>query len=457
MSQIIQEARFTCALGAQQSVLGIPRAIPIIHAGPGCSARQFGFLGGAAGYQGEGYSGGGQIPCTNSTQSEVVFGGEKKLAGLIDATLEVMDGDLYVVLAGCTAGIVGDDVAQVAADHSTKEKKVIGVDTAGFRGNNYKGHNLVLEGLINQYVGDIDDEIEVQKGLVNVFSVVPYQNVNWRGDLEEIKRILEGIGLTVNILFGYSSKGAKEWKSIPKAELNIVLSPWVGLNAAKLCQSKYGTPYLHEPILPVGLKDTSAFLRRVADKLSLDEDKVNSFIKKEEDRYKQYFVAAGDLFSDLAAYLPYDAYIAGDDIYGLGTLSFLEKELGINVVKFYDTAEPSKVSQKIIATTLESIGQGYGEKVTYEADGVLIRQGIESSIKERKNKSLILGSGWDKELAAKTDSILIYQNLPIVDTVVVSRTFVGYNGGLRLLEEIYSGLFNKGVITNTTHGDDAKI
>ncbi len=457
MSQIIQSARFSCALGAQQSILGIPRVVPIIHAGPGCSARQFQFLGGGAAYQGEGYCGGGQIPSTNSSQSEVVFGGEKKLATLIDSTLDIMDGDLYVVLAGCTAGIVGDDVAQVASDHSTKDKKVIGVDTAGFRGNNYKGHNLVVEGIIEQFVGDIDDEPEVEKGLVNVFSVIPYQNVNWRGDLEEIKRILEGIGLKVNILFGYGSSGASEWKKIPNAELNIVLSPWVGLGAAKLAQRKYGTPYLHEPVLPVGLKATSAFLRRVGKELSLDSDKVNAFIKKEEDRYKKYFVSIGDLFSDLAAYLPYDAYISGDDIYGLGSISFLENELGINVVKFYDTSDPGKLSQKLVNEALENIKEGLSEKTVFEADGAIIKNKIRDEIKERHNKALILGSSWEKEIAAETDSILIYQNNPVVDTVVVNRTYVGYNGGLRLIEDIYSGLFNKGVITNTTHGEDDKI
>lgn len=454
MGKIIQEARYTCALGSQQTVLGIPRAVPIIHAGPGCSARQFGYLGAGAAHQGEGYCGGGQIPSTNSSQSEVVFGGEKRLAQLIDATLQVMDGDVYVVLAGCTAGIVGDDVAQVAADHSTKDKKVIGVDTAGFRGNNYKGHNLVVEGLIEQFVGDVDDEPEVKKGLVNVFSVIPYQDVNWRGDLEEIKRILEGIGLEVNILFGYSSKGVSEWKSIPNAELNIVLSPWVGLGAAKLCERKYGTPFLHEPVLPVGLKDTSAFLRRVADKLDLPKEKVESFIKSEEDRYKKYFVATGDLFADLAAYLPYDAYVSGDDIYGLGTVSFLENELGIEVVKFYDTSEPGKVSQNTVTKALEDIKEGLGEKVVFEGDGALIRKDIEKNISERGTKTVILGSSWERELAIKTDSILIYQSVPIVNKIVVNKTYVGYNGGLNLVEDIYTGIFNKGVITNTTHGED---
>lgn len=45
-----------------------------------------------------------------------------------------------------------------------------------------------------------------KKGLVNVWSLLPYQNTFWRGDLTEIKRVLEGAGLKANILFGPESK-----------------------------------------------------------------------------------------------------------------------------------------------------------------------------------------------------------------------------------------------------------
>lgn len=450
MGGLIQEAKFSCALGAQQTVLAIPRVIPIIHAGPGCSARQFSYLSVGAGYQGEGYAGGAQIPCTNSSSNEVVFGGEKKLGNLIDATLDVMDGDLYVVLSGCTAGIVGDDVKQVSLDHSRADKKVIGVDSAGFRGNNYKGHNLVLEALIDQYVGDVEDEVTVEKGLVNVFSVVPYQNVNWRGDLEEIKRILTGIGLKVNILFGYGSDGVSEWKKIPNAELNIVLSPWVGLNAAKLCQRKYGTPFLHESVLPVGLKSTSAFLRRVGETLGIDSGKVEAFISGEERRYKQYFVALGDFFSDYSSYIPYEAYISADDIYGIGLADFLENELGIEVVKFYDASDPGKVAAERVRTGLENIKEGLGERLVFESDNALIREDIKAEIQKRHTKSVIFGSSWDRELAFETDSVLIYVSIPLLEKVLVTRSYVGYNGALRLMEDIYSGILDKGMIAHTT-------
>ena len=451
MSSIIQEAKYTCALGAQQTVLGIPGAIPVIHAGPGCSQRQFTYLADGSGFQGEGYAGGGQIPCTNSSQSEVVFGGEKKLAKLLDASFKVMKSDLTVVMAGCTAGIVGDDVKQVAYDHSTKEHPVVGVDTSGFRGNNYKGHNIVVEGIIDQLLEEA--EPQVRKGLVNVFSVVPNQDPYWRGDLEEIKRILEGIGLEVNILFGYGSAGVKEWYDIPNAELNIVLSPWVGLGAAKLCERKFGTPYLHYPILPVGLKDTSAFLRAVAEKLSLDETKVDAFISAEEKRFKRYFVAMGDMFSDYAPYLPYDLYVIADSIYGPGVARFATQELGMIPQGLFLIDDPTKAAKNLIIEDLTDLDEAWQDKIITEPDNAVIRPIIRRRIETRQTKSLIVGSSWDRDLARETDNILLYHSSPITDAVVVNKTYTGYNGGLNLLQDIYTGVFSKAPVSNLTHGE----
>lgn len=450
MSSIIQEAKFTCALGAQQTVLGIPGAIPVIHAGPGCSQRQFTYLANGSGFQGEGYAGGGQIPCTNSSQTEVVFGGEKKLSTLLDSAFKVMKADLFVVLAGCTAGIVGDDVRQVAEDHSTQDHPVVGVDTSGFRGNNYKGHNIVVEGIIDQLLSEA--EPEVRKGLVNVFSVVPNQDPYWRGDLEEIKRILTGIGLEVNILFGYGSRGISEWRDIPNAELNIVLSPWVGLGAAKLLERRFGTPFLHYPVLPVGLEDTSAFLRKVSETLGLDNARTEEFILAEEKRYKQYFVSLGDVFSDYAAYLPYDLYVVDDSAYGLGVSRFCVKELGMIPQAFFDIDVPASNALELIESSLTEIDEDWKGKIIAEPDNAIIRNLIRQRIEIRQTKSLIIGSSWDKELARETDNILIYHSAPITDRVIVNKTYVGYNGGLNLIQDIYTGVFDKRPVSNLTHG-----
>ena len=35
MSNVIEQERYTCAIGALQSVVAIPKAVPILHSGPG--------------------------------------------------------------------------------------------------------------------------------------------------------------------------------------------------------------------------------------------------------------------------------------------------------------------------------------------------------------------------------------------------------------------------------------
>lgn len=454
MSQLTEQAKYSCALGGLQTVLAIPRGVPIIHAGPGCAARQFSFLAGGAGYQGEGYAGGGQISCTNSTQSEVIFGGEKKLRATVEGTLKVIDGDLYVIQAGCSAGIIGDDVKQVACEFADEGYPVVGVDTAGFKGNNYLGHELVVNAVIDQYISFEVPKANVRKGLVNVFSVVPFQDAYWRGDLEEIKRLLTGIGLEVNILYGSGSAGMKEWMDIPNAQFNLVLSPWVGLSTARRLEKIYKTPYLHVPVLPVGLKETGRFLRQVADFAGVDKNCAEAFIAAEEKRYKEYFVSFGDLVSDFGCYLPYHVYTVADSAYGIGASKFLVEELGFTPKGFYDIDMPDIKNQELIKNILLEIDERYENRIIFEGDNRIIQEQIGKDLEESGVRSVVLGSSWDKELVeAHNESILIRLSLPITDRVILNKSYVGYSGGLTLLEDIYSGLFADGMITNTTHAD----
>ncbi|MCH4190786.1 MAG: hydrogenase [Butyrivibrio sp.] len=450
---LVEQAKFTCALGSIQTVLAIPKGIPIVHAGPGCAARQFAFAGNAAGYQGEGYAGGGQISCTNSTQTEVIFGGEKKLRANVDGALKILNGDIYVIQSGCTAGIIGDDIQQVAADYRDEGYPVVAVDTAGFKGNNYLGHELVVNAIIDQYVAGKGKK-KIRKGLVNVFSSVPYQDAYWRGDLEEIKRELQGIGLNANILYGPESAGISEWDDIPNAQFNLVIGPWVGVSSAKKLEQKFQTPFLHYPIFPVGLKETGRFLREIGAFAQVESQRVENFIHREERKFKEYFVSFGDLVSDLGPYLPYQLYTVADSNYGIGTSKFLIEELGFTPEKFYAIESPGSRNEAFISELLTQIDSRYEGNISFQYDNRVIQDEIRDELKKTKVRSVILGSSWDKKLATENnDSILIRLSLPITDKVIINKSYFGYRGGLTLMEDIYSSLFDEGMITNTTHAD----
>ncbi|MEO0035075.1 MAG: hypothetical protein RLZZ501_1098, partial [Pseudomonadota bacterium] len=92
-SRPLEQVRSVCALGALASVIAIPGAQPITHCGPGCASKQFHALSGISGYQGGEF----QVPSTNIGNREVIFGGADRLDTVIEATLKVMEAELFVV------------------------------------------------------------------------------------------------------------------------------------------------------------------------------------------------------------------------------------------------------------------------------------------------------------------------------------------------------------------------
>lgn len=324
MSSFIEQPRYSCALGAQQSVVAIKRAVPILHAGPGCSSKINNLIG-----QGEGYAGGNTIPCTNVSESEIVYGGEHRLKEVIEGSFRVIDADIYVVLTGCTSDIVGDDVGRVTADYQDLDRPIVFAETGGFKSNNYVSHEKVVNAIIDQYVDKFGSKRTTKKGLVNVFSVIPYQDPYWNGNLQELKRILEGIGLEANILFGQDSGGIEEWKTIPEAEFNLVISAWAGLGIAEHLKNKYGTPYLHFSYLPIGGNETSKFLRQVGEFASLERTQVEGFIEKEEEKFYSHIERTANFMLEFRYGIPRRFYTLLDATYAMGFSKFLLNELGI--------------------------------------------------------------------------------------------------------------------------------
>jgi nitrogenase molybdenum-iron protein beta chain len=444
MSSIIQQPRYSCALASVQTVLAIPGAFPIVHAGPGCASNVTSNTGRFNGHQTDCYAGGYNITSTNTYEQEVVFGGEPKLRETIKGALQVLKGDLFVVLTGCTADIVGDDSVSVAKEFAENGHPVVGAETAGFKGNNYYGHEVVVNAIIDQFTGET--AAAPRKGLVNVFSVVPYQDPFWRGDLQTLKSLLESIGLEVNILFGYESSGVTEWKDIPNAQFNLLVSPWVGLSTVKLLEQKYGTPFLHYPILPVGAGETNAFLRTVGEFAGLDQTLVEKVVKEQETRFYKYLMALLEFMSDFQSNLPVELYTVADSAYALGVSSFLVNEIGFILKGVYIIDDPPAAYLKPILNSAVSLDGTFTDNVHFETDGGLIQQDISKKLGGSK-KALFLGSGWEKLLAQATNNLYTFISSPLPETVIVNQSFLGYEGGLRLVEEIYSNVFKTKNVT----------
>ncbi len=408
-----------------QTVQAIDRAIPVLHSGPGC-AQKLSDSNGSSGYFSPNI-----FPCTSINEKDVVFGGVKKLHSTIDNALKVIDADLYVVLTGCIPEIVGDDSGEVVSEFADAEKPVVYAPTAGFKGNNYKGHEQVIEAIVDQYLKKSDEK---EEGLVNVWVDVPYQDLYWNGNYNEIEKLLTEIGLKPNIIFGYK-KGIDNINKIPKAQFNLLISPWVSLKNVKKMEKKFGTPYLHYKTLPVGAFETSKFLREVGEFAGLDKEKVEAVITEHENYYYYLIERFADLFLENRV-INKQFTVVGDAQYVLGITKFLTNDLGLVPAKQFITDDTPKEHREAIAEEFKKLNYGIEAEVEFETDGYKIHQQIREH--DYHGYPLILGGYYERELTEELKGNFLNVTWPVRDKIVLDDFIAGYTGGIRLIEDIYT-------------------
>ena len=424
MAKLLDKQRYKCALGAMQTVQAIERAIPVLHSGPGCAQKLSDSIGSS------GYFSPNIFPCTSINEKDVVFGGVKKLESTIENSLKVIDADLYVVLTGCIPEIVGDDTEDVVSRFKDG-KPVIYASTAGFKGNNYRGHEQVIDALIEQY---LEKSEEKEEGLVNIWADVPYQDLFWLGNIRELEKLLEEIGLKPNTIFGYHH-GIENINKIPKAQFNLLVSPWVSLDNVKKMEKKLGIPYLHYPTLPIGAFETSKFLREVGKFAGVDEAKVESVINEHENYYYYLIERYADMFLETRVMAKQFSVVA-DAQYALGITKFLVNDLGLFPAKQFVVDDTPKQYREAIEKEFENLNYGIKAEVSFETDGYKIHNEIRKH--DYHGYPLILGSYYEKEVTEELFGHYLNISWPVQDKVVLDDFYVGYTGGIRLIEDIYS-------------------
>lgn len=429
MSEYISQHRHSCALGGLESVTAIDRALPILHSGPGCAQRLFGAISLHNGGQGSGYNGGHTVPCTNVGEADIVFGGENKLKSVIENATKIMDADLFVVLTGCSTEIIGDDVASIAKSFREDGVPIVYAEVGGFNGTNYIGHERVVDAIIDQY---LEKSEQVTKGLINIWSVVPGQDPFWVGNLKELEKLVAELGLVPNVIFG-PDKGIEAVKKIPQAEFNLLVSPWVGLQNVEYMKEKFGTPYLHYPVFPIGATETSNFLRTVGRFAKIPEEHIEKVVSKNEKQYYYYLERIVELFSERRI-VPKHFVTVSDSFYSLGISRFLVNDLGLIPDKQIITDGITPKYQHKLTEEFKKFNDGIQTEVVFTEKGGMIEDEVEKI--QFWGRPLILGSTWDKVISKRVRGFHLSVSMPISDRLIINSFYAGYEGALKLLEDI---------------------
>lgn len=194
---------------------------------------------------------------TDMQESDIVFGGEKKLVKAIDEAMELFDPKCIMICSTCPVGLIGDDVQAVA--RQTEEKygiKAIGYSCEGYKGVSQSGgHHIANNGLIRYVIG-IGDKQPKSKFSVNILG-----EYNIGGDGWEEERILRRCGIEVCNLFTGDASFVS-LKSAHLAQLNLVMCHRSINYIAEMMKTKYGMDWLKVNFIGIGA--TCKTLREIA-------------------------------------------------------------------------------------------------------------------------------------------------------------------------------------------------
>jgi len=347
---------------------------------------------------------------TDMKETDIVFGGEKKLEAAIDEVMAVHAPKVIFIYSTCIVGVIGDDVAAVCLEAEKKYgNRVISVKAPGFAGHKAIGYKIACDAILSLiqpfYKADAP-----KKG-VNLLG-----DYNLAGEFWLVKNYLEEIG--VHVITGIT--GDSSYKSLcaaPSAELNLVQCAGSSHYLANLMEQEMDIPWIKVSFY--GVEDTSTSLLRIAQALKDPEieAKARALIERETTRVAPRMAQVRKNLAGKKAAV----YVGG----GFKAISLIRQfnELGMETVV---------------------VGTQTGKKDDYEVIGNLVAEGtvilddtnpaeLEHFMKE-KQADILVGGVKERPLAYKLGIAFCDHNHER------KHPLAGFDGVINFAEEINSSL-----------------
>lgn len=220
---------------------------------------------------------------TDMQDSDIIFGGEKKLETAIQEAYDLFKPKAIAVFATCPVGLIGDDIHAVAKKMKDKfgDCNVFAFSCEGYKGvSQSAGHHIANNQVFTHIVGSSGTE-KTDKFKINLLG-----EYNIGGDGFEIDRILKKCGIT-NIATFSGNSTYDQFASASQADLSAVMCHRSINYVADMLETKYGIPWIKVNF--IGAEATAKSLRKIAEYFQDDElsAKVEEVIAEEMPAVKE--------------------------------------------------------------------------------------------------------------------------------------------------------------------------
>jgi len=194
---------------------------------------------------------------TDMQDSDIIFGGEKKLKAAVQEAYDLFHPKGIAIFATCPVGLIGDDIHAVAREMKEKfgDCNVFAFSCEGYKGvSQSAGHHIANNQVFKHLVGQNDAE---KPGEYKINLLGEY---NIGGDGFEIDRILKLCGITGISTFSGNST-YDQFASAHKADLSCVMCHRSINYVADMLETKYGIPWIKVNF--IGAEATAKSLRKI--------------------------------------------------------------------------------------------------------------------------------------------------------------------------------------------------